>query len=31
LLRLAIKEPMFVNFVMSNRERVFATLVSRAA
>ena len=29
LLRLAVKEPVFVNFVMNNRERVLATLVSR--
>lgn len=31
LLRLAIKEPVFVNFVMNNRERVLATLVGKAA
>jgi len=31
LLRLAVKEPMFVNFVMNHRERVLATLVSKAA
>ena len=29
LLRLAVKEPVFVNFVMNNRERVLAALVSR--
>ncbi|MEW6373082.1 MAG: hypothetical protein AB1584_19285 [Pseudomonadota bacterium] len=29
LLRLAVKEPVFVNFVMNNRERVLATLVGR--
>ncbi|MCC2963485.1 hypothetical protein LK540_23900 [Massilia sp. IC2-278] len=31
LVRLAIKEPMFVNFVLNNRERVLATLVNKAA
>lgn len=31
LLRLAVKEPMFVSFVMNNRERVLARLVGRAA
>ena len=31
LVRLAVKEPMFVNFVLNNRERVLATLVSKAA
>lgn len=29
LLRLAVKEPTFVHFVMNNRERVLATLVSK--
>lgn len=29
LLRLAVKEPVFVNFVLNNRERVLATLVAK--
>lgn len=31
LVRLAVKEPVFVNFVLNNRERVLATLVGKAA
>lgn len=31
LLRLAVKEPVFVHFVMNNRERVLATLAGKAA
>jgi len=31
LLRLAIKEPVFVNFVLNNREKVLGTLSQQAA